>query len=61
MIFHSLREFGRYQIALITGDENRWFTGERVGHDPTERELVNHWIDSGAAARFAEEHKIIKE
>jgi len=53
MTFTTVVTYNRAQAALIGGEENRWFTGEAVGHDPDFNEELNHWDKSGAAARFA--------
>ena len=49
------------QIPLILGDENRWFTGEKIGHSPNENELVQNWINSGAAEKFSKRNPFVKQ
>jgi len=40
------------QIATMTGPDNRWYTGEEVGHDPTNDEASFRFILKGEAERF---------
>jgi|GEM_PF-4728007 hypothetical protein len=50
----SLDEYMRLQREEICSEKNRWYAGERVGHDPTELEMAMHWLLCGAAAKFRE-------
>lgn len=54
----TLRQYVEKQMAEITSPFNKWVTGEKVGHDPTHNELAENYIESGAAARFAERYEI---
>lgn len=54
----SRKEYAIRQIAFMREDFNRWVTGEEVHHSPTDNELVEHFIKSGAAAKFATEYEI---
>ncbi len=42
------------QIAIMTGPENRWYTGEEMGHNPTNDEATFRFILKGEATNFAE-------
>ncbi len=35
-------------LSRLFGDQNRWFTGEEVHHDPNRKELINHLLVDGA-------------
>lgn len=61
MTFNSTTAYVGAQIPLILGDENRWFTGERIGHNPNEDELVQNWINSGAAEKFSHENPFVHQ
>ncbi|PIZ99564.1 MAG: hypothetical protein COX77_01080 [Candidatus Komeilibacteria bacterium CG_4_10_14_0_2_um_filter_37_10] len=50
------RQYLDLQIQEALGPENMWFTGEEVGHEPNHFEAFQHYVDSGAAARFAQTH-----
>jgi len=52
MTFTSCKDYVKAQQAMIMSPENRWYTGEKVGHDPTPNELFWNWIQSGAAKQF---------
>jgi len=48
------REHGSYlrdMLSCIFGNENKWFTGEEVHHDPDTLELVNHFLNNGSRKR----------
>ena len=42
------------QIATMTGPDNRWYTGEETGHNPTDDEATFRFILKGEATNFAE-------
>ena len=51
------QEFEQYiheQLDEIQSDLNKWGAGEQFGHDPDHNELVIHYIQIGAAQRYAE-------
>jgi len=43
----------REQIIEAVSEVNRWFAGVAVGHDPTVRECLSHYVRNGGAADFA--------
>jgi len=45
------------QQAEALGDDNMWFAGEKIGHEPSDEEAVRHYIESGGAKDYAERHK----
>ena len=45
------RSYLRDILLCIFGNENRWFTGEEVHHDPDTLELVKHFLNNGARKR----------
>ncbi len=50
------REFTRHfneQIAEILSAFNRWVTGEKVGHNPDDNELLYNYVISGGAKNLA--------
>jgi len=47
------------QIPEILSTENKWYTGEDVGHDHTVNECVEHYAEHGGASHFAETHKTV--
>jgi len=51
--------WNKAQIPEILSDENKWYTGEEVGHEPSTNECVEHYAECGGAAHFAKTHKII--
>lgn len=44
------------QVAIALGDENRWYAGERVGHDPTPDECMEHFYLHGGADAFRQQN-----
>ena len=53
------QEFEQYiqgQLCEIKSDLNKWGAGEQFGHDPDHNELAIHYIETGAAQRYAERH-----
>lgn len=40
------------QVQEMNSGFNRWVTGEKVNHDPSELELYSNYVSSGGAARF---------
>jgi hypothetical protein len=55
--FHSVTEWNLAQIPEILSDENKWYTGEHVGHPPTIEECIEHYSEHGGAAYFAKTHR----
>ena len=45
------------EIKEILGDENKWFTGEKVGHSPSADEMALHYVLSGGAEDFERRQK----
>ncbi|MEI6479954.1 MAG: hypothetical protein WCO12_00310 [bacterium] len=48
------RKHGSYLrdiLLCIFGNENRWFTGEEVHHDPDTLELIKHFLNNGSRNR----------
>jgi hypothetical protein len=54
----KLREYNVFQLSIVMGDDHRWFAGIDLCHDPS-NELLQHWVDCGAAQRFSEHYKIM--
>ncbi len=55
----SLEELAEQNIEQIVeahSDDNKWFTGEEVGHSPTEDELLMHFAEHGGGTHYREEH-----
>jgi len=52
----NLQKYLEAQIATVKSALNRWYTGEKVGHDPTDSELVENFVQSGAAKKFYEDN-----
>lgn len=42
------------QRRWMANPDNRWFTGEAVGHNPTDGEAAMHFITHGGAKIFAD-------
>ncbi len=51
-VVESFEAFMQGEAEEVFGPLNSWVTGEEVGHDPTEYELLDHYIKSGAAERY---------
>lgn len=56
MPIDSVSLWNEMQKDIILGDDNRWYTGEEVGHEPTEHECATHWATHGGPEVFAQEH-----
>lgn len=52
----TLDKYLAKQREIILSPENTWYAGERFGHEPNENEAVMHYIECGAAEKFAQEH-----
>ncbi len=51
-----LDEYLAKQKEIILSPENMWYAGERFGHKPNENEAVMHYIECGAAEKFAQDN-----
>ncbi len=60
-ILRSLKEYLELQLREILSDFNRWVTGEKVRHSPTEDELATNYLENGGPERFAETHAFIPD
>ncbi len=45
------------QVREIQGDDNRYFAGEALGHEPTRSEAALHYVAHGGAVDFAKRWK----
>ena len=52
----ELEQQNAEQFELAHSDDNRWFTGEEVGHDPTDDELLMHFALYGGGYQYREDH-----
>ena len=46
------------QIAAALDPDNKWFTGEEYGHDPSLGECMRHLAEFGGAAVFRNQHPL---
>jgi hypothetical protein len=51
-------EYWEKQKQQALGDLNRWYAGEKLGHEPDDEEAAKHFIEQGGAEAFAETHEI---
>ena len=51
------KEYLEAQKQIALGQVNRWYAGEKLGHPPSDREAIEHFILYGGAANFAAEHR----
>ena len=54
--FH-LQKFVQAEINTALGNDNMYYTGEKLRHPPTPDEAMEHFVKSGGAERFAAEHR----
>ena len=54
--FH-LQKFIQAEINTAMGNDNMYYTGEKLHHSPTPDEAMEYFVESGGAERFATEHK----
>ena len=55
----SFEERRKKQEAEILSNDNRWYAGLAIGHDPTPEECAWHYVNSGGAKRFAEQDPLL--
>ena len=53
----NFENYMRIQIEKILSPFNRWVTGEKVGHNPTDNELAMNFIECGGAEAHENEHE----
>lgn len=46
------REYIEKEIEEMKSDENRWFAGEALGHEPSDEEAAEYYVNCGAAEEF---------
>lgn len=52
----TLKEYEEQQIKEILGSDNKYFTGQELGHSPTDDEAAEHYVGHGGAENFAQKH-----
>ncbi len=52
----SLKEYQEEQKKEILGPDNEWFTGEKLGHSPTDEEAAQHYVEHGGPESFAQKY-----
>ncbi len=57
-VLSSFKEYMKAQLDEIFSPFNKWVTGEKVNHPPSEKELAKNYVDNGGPERFAETHTI---
>jgi len=60
-ILSSFREYMKLQLEEMFSDFNRWVTGERFKHPPTDEEIVKNYLEKGGPEHFAETHAIAEK
>ncbi len=48
----EIKEYLKEEVAEILSAENKWFTGIKLGRDPTEEECAWHYVLFGGADSF---------
>jgi len=57
MSAEELKVYLEKQIAEMQSPTNRWFAGEKLGHDPSPSEASLHFVQSGAATTFRQDYE----
>jgi len=48
----EMEEFLAAQKEDMVGEVNKWYAGEKLGHEPTPSEAALHYVTSGGAEKF---------
>jgi hypothetical protein len=60
-VLSSFKEYMKSQLDEIFSDFNKWVTGERVKHPPTNEEIIKNYLENGGPEHFAETHGVAKK
>lgn len=53
----SMRSYMDEQIRIIQNPDYKREIAKKIGHDPSDEEVVNEYIKSGKAKIFSQQHK----
>lgn len=53
----NLGEWNQRQVEEMRSDDNRWFAGENLGHEPDEEEAALHYATHGGSDHFRDTHE----
>jgi hypothetical protein len=56
--FPTAAERIKAEIAEILGPDNKWFAGERVKREPTNKDCYDQWVEHGGREHFNTTHAL---
>ncbi len=56
MSHKNLSDWNKEQHKEMLGEDNRNYARRALGHEPTDEELVWHYINNGGAKDFSKRH-----